>query len=52
MALCVCTHSLLKRTIFSLPLQVESEFSNEKGCGTDVMNELKGHGKEMLVYDN
>lgn len=42
-------YSLLKCASFSLPLQVESEFFNQKGCGTDVLNELKGHGKEMLV---
>lgn len=32
--------------------QVEYEFSNQKGCGRDVVNELKGHRKEMLVYSN
>lgn len=52
MALCVGSQSLLKRAIFSMPVQVEYQFSNQKGCGRDVVNELKGHRKEMLVYSN
>lgn len=46
----LCVYSLLKCASFSPPLQVESEFFNQKGCSTDVLNELKGHGKEMLVW--
>lgn len=52
MSLCICSYSLMKCAFFPLPLQTESKFSNQKGCEWGAVNKLKGHRKEMLVYDN